>query len=60
MPYASKAQQRLFHAKEARGEISHKTVAEYDKSTDFKHLPERKKAKRRKKHKSSELDKAGY
>lgn len=40
MPYKSKAQQRLFHAKEARGEISKKTVDEYDESTDFSHLPE--------------------
>ena len=43
MPYKSKAQQRLFHAKEARGEISHKVVKEYDRATNFKKLPERKK-----------------
>lgn len=41
MPYASKAQQRKFHAMEARGEISKATVNEYDKATDFKNLPER-------------------
>ena len=43
MPYASKAQARAMHAKAARGEISQKTVHEFDKATDFKHLPERKK-----------------
>ena len=41
MPYRSKAQQRLFHAKEARGEISPKVVNEFDEATDFKSLPER-------------------
>lgn len=42
MPYASKAQQRLFHAKAARGEISKAKVKEFDQATDFSHLPERK------------------
>lgn len=41
MPYVSRAQQRLFHAKERRGEISHATVKEFDRATDFSHLPER-------------------
>src|SRR4029434_11107750 len=41
MPYQSRAQQRKFHALEARGEIDPKTVAEFDKATNFKHLPER-------------------
>ena len=45
MPYASKAQQRKFHAMEARGEISKSTVEEYDKTTKAKNgfakLPER-------------------
>ena len=39
MPYASKAQARKFHAMEARGQISKKVVAEYDKATNFKKLP---------------------
>jgi hypothetical protein len=39
MPYASKAQARAMHAKASRGEISKKTVAEFDKATDFEHLP---------------------
>lgn len=48
MPYASKAQQRLFHAKAARGEISESTVHEWDEATKakpggFKGLPSRKK-----------------
>lgn len=47
MPYESKAQQRLFHAKEARGEISHATVKEFDQATDFSRLPERKGDKKR-------------
>lgn len=47
MPYDSKAQQRLFHAKQKRGEISAKTVKEFDQSTDFSNLPERKKPSRK-------------
>jgi hypothetical protein len=43
MPYQSKAQQRLFHAKEQLGEIPASTVKEFDKKTDFSKLPERKK-----------------
>lgn len=41
MPYRSAAQQRLFHAKAARGEISPAVVAEFDAATNFKKLPER-------------------
>jgi hypothetical protein len=40
MPYKSEAQRRKFHAMERRGEISHKTVREFDKSSKGKHLPE--------------------
>jgi hypothetical protein len=42
MPYKSEAQRRLFHAKEARGEIAPKTVAEFDKASKGKKLPARK------------------
>jgi hypothetical protein len=45
MTYKSAAQQRKFHAMAARGEISAKTVKEFDKSTDYEHLPEKAKAK---------------
>ena len=41
MPYVSNAQRKLFHAKEARGEISAKTVSEFDKASKGKKLPER-------------------
>lgn len=43
MPYRSKAQQRLFHAKEARGEISPATVHEFDEATKghYQDLPEK-------------------
>lgn len=47
MPYASKAQQRLFHAKEARGEIKASVVKEFDKSTNFKRLRERVRRKKK-------------
>jgi hypothetical protein len=42
MPYKSRAQQRLFHAKLKRHEISPKVVAEFDSATagHFKELPE--------------------
>ena len=36
MPYKSSAQQRFFHAAGARGEISKKTVHEFDEAT--KHM----------------------
>lgn len=40
MPYKSKAQQRLFHYLESKGEIPKKTVSHYDKMTEFSDLPE--------------------
>lgn len=46
MPYESKAQQRKFHAMEARGEIDPKTVAEFDQATNFNKIPERKHPKK--------------
>lgn len=47
IPYTSRAQQKLFHAKEARGEISPSTVHHWDEATKaapggFKALPEKK------------------
>lgn len=33
MPYKSDRQRRYFHAAEKRGEISHKTVAEFDRAS---------------------------
>ena len=47
MPYVSKSQRRMFHAKETRGEISHATVEEYDKASKGKKLPERVTPKKR-------------
>lgn len=41
MPYKSNAQRRFFHAAEARGEISSKTVKEYDRASKGKKLPEK-------------------
>ena len=46
MPYKSRAQQRLFHAMAARGEISGAEVHKWDEATKrqrggFKRLPER-------------------
>ena len=46
MPYKSKSQQRAFHAKAARGEISAETVKHWDEATKrapggFKSLPEK-------------------
>jgi hypothetical protein len=46
-PYASRAQQRLFHAKAERGEISNAEIKGKDKATVFSDLPDYK--KRRKK-----------
>ena len=42
MPYKSKAQQRFFHAAEARGEMSQRTVKEFDTATKGRYgkLPE--------------------
>jgi hypothetical protein len=42
MPFKSKAQRRLFYAKMNRGEISKKTIDEWEKDTP-KNIPERKK-----------------
>jgi hypothetical protein len=47
MPYKSDAQRRKFHAMEKRGEISHKTVREFDRASKGKKLPERARRKRR-------------
>jgi hypothetical protein len=41
MPYKSQAQRRKFHAMEARGDISHATVREFDQASKGKALPER-------------------
>lgn len=41
MPYKSDAQRRFFHAAEKRGEISPKTVKEYDQASKEKKLPEK-------------------
>lgn len=46
MPYKSQAQRRKFHAMEKRGEISHKTVALYDKASKGKKLPEKTRKKK--------------
>jgi hypothetical protein len=45
-PYASRAQQRLLHAKATKGEISPKEIAGKDKATDFSTLQERVKVKK--------------
>lgn len=42
MPYKSDAQRRYFHAAQARGEISPKTVKEFDQASKGKKLPEKK------------------
>jgi hypothetical protein len=42
MPFKSKAQMRLFHAKAARGEMPKETVKEWQDATpDAKNLPEK-------------------
>lgn len=46
MPYKSKAQRKKFHVMEKRGEISPAVVAEYDKASKGKKLPERAPKKR--------------
>ena len=46
MPYESKAQARLFHAKLARGEMDARTVKEFDQATDFSRLPDVKRGKK--------------
>lgn len=45
-PYRSRAQQRLFHALVARGEISPKVVREYDRASKGKRLPQYVKTRR--------------
>lgn len=40
MPYKSDAQRRFFHAAEKRGDISKKTVDEFDKASKGADLPE--------------------
>ena len=47
MPYKSAAQRRFFHSKGAKkAGISKKEVAEWDRESKGKHVPERKKKKR--------------
>ena len=41
MPYKSDAQRRYFHAAASRGEITRKTVKEFDKASKGKRLPEK-------------------
>lgn len=48
-PYKSDAQRKYFHVMAERGEISKKTVAEWDAATKGKKLPERVKSKDKKK-----------
>lgn len=40
MPYKSDKQRKFFHAAEKRGDISKKTVDEFDKASKGKQLPE--------------------
>jgi hypothetical protein len=40
MPYQSDKQRKFFHAAEARGDISKKTVDEWDKASKGLKLPE--------------------
>jgi len=46
MPFRSEAQRRLFHAKEARGEISKATVNKWESETKGD-IPKRVEAKKR-------------
>jgi hypothetical protein len=41
MPYKSDAQRSKFHVMKARGEIDPATVAEFDRASKGKQLPER-------------------
>jgi len=41
MPYKSNAQRKFMHAAASRGDISKKTVEEYDQASKGKKLPER-------------------
>jgi hypothetical protein len=47
MPYKSDAQRKKFHVLEQQGKISHKTVAEFDKASKGKKLPEHVKSKKK-------------
>lgn len=55
MPYKSDAQRRYFHAAEDRGDISSKTVHEFDEASKGKKLPEKVKKKAR----GGEVEKVG-
>jgi hypothetical protein len=48
LPYKSNAQRRKLHALEDRGEISSKTIKEFDEASKGKQLPEKVKPTRRK------------
>lgn len=50
MPYKSDSQRRFFHAAESRGEISHKTVKEFDQASKGLSLPEAIKKKKKDEH----------
>jgi len=45
VPYKSEAQRRYFHSAEKRGKMSAEVVAEWDKASKGKKLPEHVKAK---------------
>jgi len=48
MPFKSQAQRKLFYAKAARGEMSRKTVKEWEQETGDRRLPKKvKKSKKR-------------
>ena len=47
MPYKSDVQRRKFHALLQRGEIPVQTVAEYDRASKGKRLPERVRRRKR-------------
>lgn len=48
MPYKSDAQRRKFHAMLKQGEISKKTVEEFDEESKGKKLPKRAKPRKKK------------
>ena len=50
MPYKTDKQRRYFHAAEARGEISHKVVHEFDQASKGMSLPEAIKKKKKDEH----------
>lgn len=47
MPFQSQAQRRLFYAKERSGEMKPGTAARWQAETGKKHLPERKKKRKK-------------